>query len=61
MNYINQDGTQMSIDTVRALYPNMSIPDGANLGDIGFAQILPAIDMPVPGPEQMLVSAPPSQ
>ena len=59
MNYINQDGTQMSIDTVRALHPNMSIPDGANLDDIGFAQILPAIDMPVPGPEQMLVSAPP--
>lgn len=61
MNYINQTGTLMSIDAVRALYPNMSIPEGADLEDIGFAKVFPAINPPVPGLGQMLVMAPPQQ
>ena len=35
-------GTRVSIYAIRALHPNMSIPDGADLGGLGYARIFDA-------------------
>ena len=38
-------GTRVSIYAIRALYPHMSIPEGADLSDLGYA---PLLEDPVP-------------
>lgn len=60
MNYINET-TQIvcSIQAIRQAHPNMSIPDGADLQDIGYATVLPALTVPEAGATQVRVAAPP--
>ena len=46
-NYVNTTTLQVvSLDTIRAAFPNMSIPEGADLQDLGYAPLL-ATAMPV--------------
>ena len=62
MNYVNKETSEViSLDTIRANHPNMSIPDGADLTDIGYDRIHPPLEMPQVGPNQVLVSMPPAQ
>jgi hypothetical protein len=49
-----------SIDAIRATNPLMSIPDGADLTDLGYAKVEPT-DPPVPGPWQRVVPSAPEQ
>lgn len=62
MNYINET-TQVvcSIQAIRQAHPNMSIPDGADLTDIGYERILPAVSTPIPADGEMAVSKPPEK
>ena len=59
MNYINSSGQVAAIQAIRELHPNMSIPDGADLTDIGYAKIYPPVVIPEVGPNQVLVSMTP--
>jgi hypothetical protein len=59
MNYINSSGQVVAIQAIRELHPNMSIPDGAALTSIGYELIFPALSMPEPGPDQIVVQQPP--
>lgn len=60
MNYINRETSEViSLETIRANHPNMSIPDGADLTDIGYDRIHPPLTVPQVGPNQVLVSRPP--
>ena len=59
MNYINSSGQVVAIQAIRELHPNMSIPDGADLTDIGYAKIYPPVVIPEVGPNQVLVSMTP--
>ena len=57
MNYVNNKTLEVvSLDTIRTNHPNMSIPDGADLIDIGYAKIYPPVAIPEVGPNQVLVS-----
>lgn len=60
MNYINNITLQvMSLDTIRGAYPNMSIPEGADLLDLGYA---PLVDVAMPAAPVgfKVVSGPPT-
>ena len=60
MNYIHTATQQVeSISAIRAANPNMSIPDGADLASLGYAQILPASPVQAPGPNQQVVQRSP--
>lgn len=59
MNYINSANQVVAIQAIRELHPNMSIPDGADLTSIGYERILPALTMPEPSPDQIVVQQPP--
>ena len=60
MNYVNNKTLEVvSLDTIRTNHPNMSIPDGADLPDIGYAKIYPPVVIPEVGPNQVLVSMTP--
>lgn len=60
MNYVNSKTPEVvSLNTIRANHPNMSIPDGADLADIGYAKIYPPVAIPEAGPNQVLVSMAP--
>lgn len=50
-------GTRVSIYAIRALHPNMSIPDGADLGGLGYAQSVPA-DKPALAPGESCTPGP---
>ena len=60
MNYVNSKTLEVvSLDTIRVNHPNVSIPDGADLTDIGYAKIYPPVVIPEVGPNQVLVSMAP--
>ena len=60
MNYANSKTLEVvSLDTIRVNHLNMSIPDGADLTDIGYAKIYPPVVIPEVGPNQVLVSMTP--
>ena len=60
MNYVNSKTLEVvSLDAIRASHPNMSIPDGADLANIGYAKIYPPVAIPEVGPNQVLVSMAP--
>ena len=60
MNYINNvTGTTVSIGAIRETHPNMSIPDGADLSDIGYERVYPALTTPIATESEVLVSMPP--
>lgn len=51
MNYIHEaTGTVVHISAIREAHPNMSIPDDADLRDIGYEKVYPALDTPTPSP-----------
>ena len=53
-------GTRVSIYAIRALHPNMSIPDGADLGGLGYARIFDA-PQPTLQPGEYLTVGPAEQ
>ena len=59
MNYINSVNQVVAIQAIRELHPNMSIPDGADLTSIGYERIYPALSMPEPGPDQIVIQQSP--
>lgn len=59
MRYI-QNNQILSLDDIRRAQPNMSIPDGADLSDLGYYQIEPT-DPPTPGPGQTVVQGQPEE
>lgn len=59
MNYINTSGQVVAIQAIRELLSTMSIPDGADLTGIGYERVFPALSMPEPGPDQIVVQQPP--
>ena len=62
MNYINNvTGTIVSIDAIRETHPDMSIPDGADLRDIGYERVYPALTTPIATESEVLVSMPPEK
>lgn len=61
MNYIHIPTLQVaSLAQIRATNPHMSIPDGADLTDLGYAKVLPS-QPPVPGPWQRVIAVAPEQ
>ena len=61
MNYIHtQTKVVESIHAIRAANPRTSIPDGADLTALGYAQVFPA-PPPTPGQWQTVAAAPPIQ
>lgn len=61
MRYLNKTGAIAHIDEIRTQRPDMSIPDGADLTDIGFRRIHPALDVPVPEAGMLLVLGEPTE
>ena len=62
MNYIHEaTGTVLSIAAIREAHPNMSIPDGADLSDIGYERVYPALTTPIATESEVLVSMPPEK
>ena len=62
MNYIHEaTGTVLSIAAIREAHPNMSIPDGADLSDIGYERVYPALTTPIATGSEVLVSKPPEK
>ena len=59
MNYLDDQDHVVAVDVIRAAHPNMSIPEGADLSDIGYRRILPAIEIPEPGEGQIVVQRSP--
>lgn len=62
MNYINETTRIVySIQSIRQANPNMSIPDGADLRDIGYERVYPALTTPITTGSEVLVSKPPEK
>ena len=62
MNYIHEaTGTVLSIAAIREAHPNMSIPDGADLSDIGYERVYPALTTQIATESEVLVSMPPEK
>ena len=62
MNYIHEaTGAVLNIATIREARPNMSIPDGADLRDIGYERVYPALTTPITTGSEVLVSKPPEK
>ena len=62
MNYIHEaTGAVLNIATIREAHPNMSIPDGADLSDIGYERVYPALTTPLATESEVLVSKPPEK
>lgn len=61
MNYINTETLVVSdLNTLRYQHPNMSIPDGADLSDIGYEKVYPSRPAYDPA-TQYLTPLPPAQ
>ena len=61
MNYINSHKQVVAIAAIRETHPNMSIPDGADLSDIGYERVYPALRTPIAAESEVLVSKPPEK
>ena len=62
MNYINETTRIVySIQSIRQANPNISIPDGAGLRDIGYERVYPALTTPITTGSEVLVSKPPEK
>lgn len=61
MNYINSKNEVFSLASIRESFPNMSIPDGADISELGFFRIYPAISLPSVGPGEVIVPQPPEK
>ena len=62
MNYIHEaTGAVQNIAAIREAHPNMSIPDGADLGDIGYERVYPALTTQIATESEVLVSMPPEK
>ena len=62
MNYIHEaTGTTQSIAAIREAHPNMSIPDGADLRDIGYERVYPALTTPITTGSEVLINKPPKK
>lgn len=60
MNYIFTKTSEVkSLNIIRYENPNMSIPDGADLSDLGYFPIFPAMEVPSITATQQLISGPP--
>ena len=59
MKYVYKDGGIFDIKDIRAIKPNVSIPDGADLSDIGYHRVFPAIDVPELTKNSVLENLPP--
>lgn len=60
MRYLNEQGNAVSVQEIRDVRPDMSIPEGADLTEIGYRLILPPENFPEPGPGQVLVLGEPA-
>lgn len=61
MNYIRTKTLAVkNLSVIRDENPQMSIPDGADLSDLGYAPVLPTV-APTPGPWGRVVTSPPAQ
>ena len=61
MNYIDANNQVVALAVIRNTYPNMSIPDGADLTGIGYQRIYPAQTIPTPADGEIVVSKPPEK
>ena len=61
MNYIDANNQVVALASIRNTYPNMSIPDGADLRDIGYERVYPALTTPITTGSEVLVSKPPEK
>ena len=61
MNYIDANNQVVALPVIRAAHPNMSIPDGADLRDIGYERVYPALTTPIATGSEVLVSKPPEK
>jgi hypothetical protein len=55
-----KNSTQFSLSQIRAEHPNMSIPDGADLSDIGYLTIEPT-PRPTPGAGEIVTAGEPEE
>ena len=61
MNYIDANNQVVALPVIRDAHPNMSIPDGADLRDIGYERVYPALTTPIATGSEVLVSKPPEK
>ena len=61
MNYIDANNQVVALASIRNTYSNMSIPDGADLRDIGYERVYPALTTPITTGSEVLVSKPPEK
>ena len=61
MNYIDSNNQVVALVVIREAHPNMSIPDGADLRDIGYERVYPALTTPITTGSEVLVSKPPEK
>ena len=61
MNYIDANNQVVALAVIRDAHPNMSIPDGADLRDIGYERVYPALTTPITTGPEVLVSKPPEK
>ena len=61
MNYIDSNNQVVALVVIREAHPNMSIPDGADLRDIGYERVHPALTTPITTGSEVLVSKSPEK
>ena len=61
MNYIDSNNQVVALVVIREAHPNISIPDGADLRDIGYERVYPALTTPITTGSEVLVSKPPEK
>lgn len=59
--YIDTNEKEVSIADIRIAHPSMSIPEGADLSDIGYSKVLPALHVPTAGQDEIVVRRPPEK